>query len=226
MKHQVGGEQSSCGQVLQLWATVDWGSQGKLRDTHVTKIQLSSLALWPEIYICDTFPLCQSLGQTQSVSVYVLTAPCTLWCGRCAHCLPCRRGTCLFPMLAVLLQQPTTVQVCALEESSCHVVGVKNQEQTLSEFLQVGKLISIWTVITRAFFSFPFPLGGIFDLYFWMGQVIALWCPLRACAVQFPRRWSVTEPDQFLGLCYFGQVSWLVWFCFVLKNSEIQWCLC
>lgn len=31
----------------------------------MTKIQLSSLALWPEIYICDTFPLCQSLGQTQ-----------------------------------------------------------------------------------------------------------------------------------------------------------------
>lgn len=65
MKHQVGGEQSSCGQVLQLWATVDRGSQGKLRDTHVTKIRLSSLAPWPEIYICDTFPFCQSLGQTQ-----------------------------------------------------------------------------------------------------------------------------------------------------------------
>lgn len=31
----------------------------------MTKTQLSSLAPCPEIYICDTFPLCQSLGQTQ-----------------------------------------------------------------------------------------------------------------------------------------------------------------
>jgi len=52
-------------------------------------------------------------------------------------------GHVLFPVLAVLLQQSTTVRVCALEESSCHVVEMKNQEQTLSEFLQVGKLISV-----------------------------------------------------------------------------------
>lgn len=115
-------------------------------------------------------------GPDTSLSVCVPTAPHTPWSGRCACSLLCHCGTCLFPVLAVLLQQPTTVRVCALGESSCLAVEMKNQEQTLSEFLQVGKLISVWTVITRAFFPFPFPLGGIFDLYFWMRQVIALWC--------------------------------------------------
>lgn len=136
---------------------------------------------------------------SQCLCMYLwLCAPCGV--AAYAHCLSCHRGTCLFPMLAVLLHQPTTVGVCALEKSSCRVVGMKNPEQTLSEFLQVGKLISIWTVITRAFFSFPFPLGGIFDLYFWMGQGIALCCPLRACAIQFLYRWWVIELFQFLGL--------------------------
>lgn len=67
MKHQVGGEQSSCRQVLQLRATVGRGSQGKLRDTPVTKIQLSSLAPWPEIYICDTFPSVSPWARHKSV---------------------------------------------------------------------------------------------------------------------------------------------------------------
>lgn len=88
MKYQVGGEQSSCGQVLQLWATVDRGSQGKLRYTHVTKIRLGSLAPWPEIYICDTFLLCQSPGQTQ-VCLYMYLRLRTL-CGVAAVPAACR----------------------------------------------------------------------------------------------------------------------------------------
>lgn len=67
-------------------------------------------------------------------------------CGVAAVPMACHATvgqTHLLPVLAVLLQQPSTVQVCALEESSWHVVGMKNQEQTLAEFRQVGKLISV-----------------------------------------------------------------------------------
>lgn len=167
MKHQVGGEQSSCGQVLQLWATVDRGSQGKLRDTHMTKIQLSSLAPWPEIYICDTFPLCQSLGQTQ-VCVCICTygsAHPAVW--------P------LYPLLAMPLWDTSIASVGCLAPTAHNSASVcfgrkqlacGGDEKSRANTCRISASGQINFNLNchheGLFFPFPFTLGGIFDLYF------------------------------------------------------------